>query len=195
MTPAVVLLVVRMVLALCLYAFLAVALILLWRDLRAPGIGGHAIVAPGAHLTAMGEVPGVQALDPSDRNQLAGARGRQYHPGRRRDRFIPPCAHSLPIRAVDRGRPRFPKRYPRQWDRRRRANGDHVRGRLAVRRGDVRDAGRRGARSLSRRRESDGCMTRAGSETARITSRRAGSKQHGTQTHPGSDRRLGPVRA
>lgn len=72
MTPAVVLLVVRMVLALCLYAFLAVALILLWRDLRAPGIGGHAIVAPGAHLMAMGEVPGVQAPIPLIEINLLG---------------------------------------------------------------------------------------------------------------------------
>jgi hypothetical protein len=72
MSPAVLLLVVRIVLALCLYAFLAVALILLWRDLRTPVYGAHSIVPPGAHLRAMGEVSGVQALVPLFEINLLG---------------------------------------------------------------------------------------------------------------------------
>lgn len=51
MTPAVALLIVRIALAVCLYAFLAAALVLLWRDLRAPGSGRSGAV-PGAHLVA-----------------------------------------------------------------------------------------------------------------------------------------------
>jgi pSer/pThr/pTyr-binding forkhead associated (FHA) protein len=72
MTPAIVLLIVRIVLAVCLYAFLAAALVLLWRDLRTPGSGGSTGPAPGAHLTAMGERASVQALIPLVEINLLG---------------------------------------------------------------------------------------------------------------------------
>jgi hypothetical protein len=54
MTPAVALLIVRSVLAVCLYVFLAVVLVLLWRDLRSPSAGRTSPV-PGAHLIPLGE--------------------------------------------------------------------------------------------------------------------------------------------
>ena len=51
MTPAVALLIVRGALAICLFAFLAIALAMMWRDLRIPG-AGRASAVPGAHLGA-----------------------------------------------------------------------------------------------------------------------------------------------
>lgn len=72
MTPAVVLLIVRIALAICLYVFLAAALILLWRDLRTPGSGGSTTPVPGAHLTGLDERPGVQAPIPLVEINLLG---------------------------------------------------------------------------------------------------------------------------
>lgn len=72
MTPAVALLIVRIVLAVCLYAFLAGALALLWRDLRSPGSDGSTSPAPGAHLSAMGEMAGLRALIPLVEINLLG---------------------------------------------------------------------------------------------------------------------------
>jgi len=59
MSPAVVLLIVRVLLAVCLYAFLAAVLVILWRDLRGAG-SGAAVPAPAAHLLRFEstEVPG-----------------------------------------------------------------------------------------------------------------------------------------
>jgi len=71
MTPAVVLLIVRILLAVCLYAFLAGALVLMWRDLRAPASGGAAPV-PGAHLAAMGGGPDSQAPIPLVETNMVG---------------------------------------------------------------------------------------------------------------------------
>lgn len=51
MSPAIALLVVRALLALGLYAFLAVLLVILWRDLRRAGTGQ---AVPAAHLLLLG---------------------------------------------------------------------------------------------------------------------------------------------
>lgn len=57
MTPALALLVLRMLLALALYAFLAMILIYLWRDLRATSTGGELV--PAAHVMVLeGPDPG-----------------------------------------------------------------------------------------------------------------------------------------
>jgi FHA domain len=71
MTPAVVLLIVRTLLAICLYAFLAVALVLMWRDLRRPADGG-AGPAPSAHLVLLGEGPGEPSAIPLGDLNLIG---------------------------------------------------------------------------------------------------------------------------
>lgn len=54
MTPAVALLIVRAILAVSLYAFLGLALALMWRDLRRSD-GRATGSAPGAHLAGLGE--------------------------------------------------------------------------------------------------------------------------------------------
>jgi hypothetical protein len=71
MSPAIVLLVVRALLALCLYAFLAVLLVILWRDLRRAGTG-HA--AQAAHLKFLGSAEGKRvAFGLNDVNLLGRA--------------------------------------------------------------------------------------------------------------------------
>lgn len=71
MSPAIVLLVVRALLALSLYAFLAVLLVILWRDLRHAG-AGQALKA--AHLVHLGSVEGkAAALGLSDLNLVGRA--------------------------------------------------------------------------------------------------------------------------
>jgi FHA domain len=71
MTPAVVLLIVRVALAVCLYAFLSAALVILWRDLRAAGSGRGGPV-PGAHLTPTGESGEAGVLIPLLETNLLG---------------------------------------------------------------------------------------------------------------------------
>jgi hypothetical protein len=71
MTPAVVLLVVRLLLAVCLYAFLAAVLIVLWRDLRRGGVG-LALPAPAAHLVPLGPAAAPAAAFPLGEINLLG---------------------------------------------------------------------------------------------------------------------------
>jgi hypothetical protein len=70
MTPAVALLIVRVLLAVCLYLFLATALAILWRDLRRAG-SGRSVPAPAAHLVRL-EVPEAQGADPAGEISLLG---------------------------------------------------------------------------------------------------------------------------
>ncbi len=71
MSPAVVLLIVRLLLAVCLYAFLAAALVILWRDLRGTG-PGHALPAPAAHLVRLGKIEAPEAPMPLGEISLFG---------------------------------------------------------------------------------------------------------------------------
>ena len=72
MSPAIVLLVVRALLALGLYAFLAVLLVNLWRDLRRAGAGQ---AVPTAHLILLGPADGAQvAYGLKDVNLVGRAR-------------------------------------------------------------------------------------------------------------------------
>jgi hypothetical protein len=71
MTPAVALLIVRSLLAACLYVFLAAALVVLWRDLRSPSAGRTGPV-PGAHLILLGERAGLESSIPLAEINLLG---------------------------------------------------------------------------------------------------------------------------
>lgn len=71
MSPAVVLLIVRLLLAVCLYAFLATALVILWRDLRGAG-SGLAVPAPAAHLVRLGPIETPEAPIPLGEISLFG---------------------------------------------------------------------------------------------------------------------------
>jgi hypothetical protein len=74
MSPAVVLLIVRVLLAVCLYAFLAAILVILWRDLRGAG-SGPAAPAPAAHLLRLETTDGPGAAIPLGEINLLGRAG------------------------------------------------------------------------------------------------------------------------
>jgi hypothetical protein len=71
MSPAVALLIVRVLLAVCLYLFLATALVILWRDLRRAG-SGLAVPAPAAHLVRLGRPEAPEAPIPLGEISLLG---------------------------------------------------------------------------------------------------------------------------
>jgi len=70
MSPAIALLVVRALLALGLYAFLAVLLVSLWRDLRLAGASQR---VPQAHLVRLGSAEGMAAFALNEVNLLGRA--------------------------------------------------------------------------------------------------------------------------
>jgi len=71
MSPAVALLIVRALLAVCLYVFLATALVILWRDLRRAG-SGLAVPAPAAYLVRLGLAEAPEAPIPLGETSLLG---------------------------------------------------------------------------------------------------------------------------
>jgi hypothetical protein len=71
MSPAIVLLTVRVLLAACLYAFLAAVLVILWRDLRETGTAAS-LPAPAAHLLLIEPTEGTGAAFPMGEINLLG---------------------------------------------------------------------------------------------------------------------------
>jgi len=71
MSPAIVLLIVRVLLAACLYAFLAAVLVILWRDLRGTGTAAS-LPAPAAHILLIEPTEGPGAAIPLGEINLLG---------------------------------------------------------------------------------------------------------------------------